>query len=86
MNSDFVKGECRMSVEYMSASPEIGVVSLASPYAVDDTTERVVRVLERGRHDDLRAHRSAGRGTGGGVDDATHDARYCSATRREARR
>ncbi len=31
----------------MSASPEIGVVSVASPYAVDDTTERVLRVLER---------------------------------------
>ena len=36
-----------MSVEYMSALPEIGVVSLASPYTVDDTAERVVRVLER---------------------------------------
>ena len=47
MNSDFVKGECRMSVEYTSASPETGVVSLASPCAVGDTTERVVRVLER---------------------------------------
>ena len=34
-----------MSIEYMSASPETGVVSLASPYAVDDTTGRVVRVL-----------------------------------------
>jgi uncharacterized protein (DUF302 family) len=31
----------------MSASPEIGVVSLASPYAVDDTAERVVRALEQ---------------------------------------
>jgi len=36
-----------MSVEYTSASPETGVVSLASPCAVGDTTERVVRVLER---------------------------------------
>lgn len=36
-----------MSVEYMPASPEIGVVSLASPYTADDTTERVVRELER---------------------------------------
>jgi uncharacterized protein (DUF302 family) len=31
----------------MSASPEIGIVSLASPYAVGDTAERVVRVLEQ---------------------------------------
>ena len=31
----------------MSASPEPGVVSLASPHAFDDTTARVVRVLER---------------------------------------
>jgi uncharacterized protein (DUF302 family) len=30
----------------MSASPEPGVVSLASPHAFDDTTARVVRVLE----------------------------------------
>jgi uncharacterized protein (DUF302 family) len=31
----------------MSASPEAGVVSLVSAYAVHDTTERLVRVLER---------------------------------------
>jgi uncharacterized protein (DUF302 family) len=31
----------------MSASPEIGVVSLASPYAVDDTTDCVVRLLKQ---------------------------------------
>jgi uncharacterized protein (DUF302 family) len=30
----------------MSASPEPGVVSLASPHAFDETTARVVRVLE----------------------------------------
>jgi uncharacterized protein DUF302 len=30
----------------MSTSPEPGVVSLASPHAFDDTTARVVRVLE----------------------------------------
>jgi uncharacterized protein (DUF302 family) len=36
-----------MTVEYKPASPEIGVVSLASPYTVEDTTERVVRVIER---------------------------------------
>ncbi len=31
----------------MSASPEVGVLSLSSPYAVGDTAERVVRVLEQ---------------------------------------
>jgi uncharacterized protein (DUF302 family) len=31
----------------MSESPEIGVVSLASPYAVGDAAERAVRVLEQ---------------------------------------
>ncbi len=36
-----------MSVEYMSASSESGVASMASPYAVNETTERVVRVLEQ---------------------------------------
>jgi uncharacterized protein (DUF302 family) len=36
-----------MTVEYKSAPPEIGVVSLASSDGVDDTTERVVRVLEQ---------------------------------------
>ncbi len=36
-----------MTVEYVPASPEIGVVSMASPYPVDDTTERVLRVIER---------------------------------------
>ena len=36
-----------MTVEYKPGSPEIGVVSRASPYTVDDTTERVVRAIER---------------------------------------
>ncbi len=36
-----------MSVEHMPASPEIGVVSMPSPYSVADATERVVRVLEQ---------------------------------------
>jgi uncharacterized protein (DUF302 family) len=36
-----------MPVEHVSASPEVGVVSLASPSAVNDTTERVVRVLKQ---------------------------------------
>ncbi|MGO9018474.1 MAG: DUF302 domain-containing protein [Syntrophobacteraceae bacterium] len=30
----------------MPASPEIGVINLASPYTVEDTTQRVVRVIE----------------------------------------
>jgi uncharacterized protein (DUF302 family) len=30
----------------MSPSPESGVIDLASPYAVDDTVQRVVRMLE----------------------------------------
>ena len=30
----------------MSASPESGVMNLASPYSVDDTTQRLVHVLE----------------------------------------
>lgn len=30
----------------MSASPETGVVNLASPYSVEDTTRRVVSVIE----------------------------------------
>jgi uncharacterized protein (DUF302 family) len=29
----------------MSSSPEIGIISLASPFAVEDTTQRVVRVI-----------------------------------------
>lgn len=46
--SDFLKGECTMSAECTSASTdEVGVVGMASPYAVGDTTERVVRVLEQ---------------------------------------
>ena len=36
-----------MTVEYMPASPELGAVSMASSYTVDETTERVLRVLER---------------------------------------
>ncbi len=33
----------------MSTSPESGVINLASPYSVDDTMQRLVRVLgERG--------------------------------------
>jgi uncharacterized protein (DUF302 family) len=31
----------------MSTSDESGVTNLASPYSVDDTTQRLVRVLEQ---------------------------------------
>ena len=64
-----------MTVEYKPASPEIGVVSLASPYTVDDTTERVVRVIERAGMTIFARIDQQGAAQGGGVDDATHDAR-----------
>jgi uncharacterized protein (DUF302 family) len=36
-----------MSVDYVYTSPEVGMVSVASPYAVGETTERVLHVLKQ---------------------------------------
>ena len=40
-------GDCEMSADHVFTSPEVGLVSLASPYAVEKTTERVVHVLKQ---------------------------------------